>query len=92
MYKKKSSYRNCIHNQRSPFIIFSILQLLRITADHGKAEEMFDPQANQARTSHTANQVPFIVITQSPIRQPLPLHGLKDIKQFILKNLGITPQ
>lgn len=32
-----------------------------ITADHGNAEEKFDPTTNQAITSHSLNPVPFIV-------------------------------
>jgi len=33
---------------------------LIITADHGNAEQMFDPQTNQAHTAHTTDPVPFI--------------------------------
>jgi len=60
-----------------------------ITADHGKAEEMFNPLTNQPRTAHTANPVPFIVISTTPLRHPLNLQELKDIKPFILEYLGI---
>ena len=33
-----------------------------ITADHGNAENMFDPKTNQPHTAHTNNPVPFIYI------------------------------
>ena len=63
-----------------------------ITADHGKAEEMFNPQTDQPRTGHTTNPVPFIVMSTTALSQPLNLKGLKDIKPFILEYLGITPK
>jgi 2,3-bisphosphoglycerate-independent phosphoglycerate mutase len=31
-----------------------------ITADHGNAEQMFDPETNGPFTAHTTNPVPFI--------------------------------
>jgi len=39
--------------------------VLWITADHGKAEDMFDEKTGQPRTAHTANLVPFIEISRS---------------------------
>jgi 2,3-bisphosphoglycerate-independent phosphoglycerate mutase len=63
-----------------------------ITADHGKAEEMFNPQTQQPRTGHTTHPVPFIVISTTPLAQPLNLQELKDIKPFILEYLGIIPK
>ena len=33
-----------------------------ITADHGNAEEMFDPQRRVVKTKHTANPVPFYLV------------------------------
>jgi len=35
---------------------------LLITADHGNAEQMFDPSTKQAHTAHTSNLVPFIYV------------------------------
>ncbi|MBX3709861.1 MAG: 2,3-bisphosphoglycerate-independent phosphoglycerate mutase [Gammaproteobacteria bacterium] len=35
---------------------------LLITADHGNAEQMFDPKNNQPHTAHTCNPVPFIYL------------------------------
>ncbi len=34
--------------------------ILLITADHGKAEEMWDPFSSAPKTAHTTNPVPFI--------------------------------
>ncbi len=62
-----------------------------ITADHGKAEEMWDIQLSQPRTAHTTNKVPFIWIDskeKGAITQ-LPLHGIADIAPFILEKLGL---
>ena len=66
---------------------------LIITADHGNAEDMFDTQAQQPKTSHTTNQVPFMVIQQQLKKKKikLPVKELADIMPFILKLLKITP-
>ena len=63
---------------------------LYITADHGKAEDMFDTQAQQPRTAHTNNPVPFIMLSPD-IHQhyPLPLYQLADVAPFILTQLGL---
>ncbi len=66
-----------------------------ITADHGKAEDMFDEDNNQPRTAHTTNQVPFIMIRKDLENsgKQLHLHGLSDIASFILlrqKNSGFS--
>jgi 2,3-bisphosphoglycerate-independent phosphoglycerate mutase len=37
-----------------------------ITADHGNAEQVFDPATDQPLTSHTLNPVPFILVSDSP--------------------------
>lgn len=61
-----------------------------ITADHGKAEDMYDEKTNQPRTAHTNNPVPFIMI-QKELKNgaTLPLTQLADIAPFILKNMGL---
>jgi 2,3-bisphosphoglycerate-independent phosphoglycerate mutase len=33
-----------------------------ITADHGNAEQMIDPESNCPFTAHTSNDVPFILV------------------------------
>lgn len=61
---------------------------LYITADHGKAEDMFDEETNQPKPSHTTNPVPFIMIRQNLKNsgRQLALKGLSDIAGFILQN------
>ena len=65
---------------------------LFITADHGNAEQMFDPQSNQPRTAHTTNPVPFLMINKKLKNKDiqLPLKELSDIAPFILRQLDIT--
>ncbi len=36
--------------------------ILLVTADHGNADQMFDPETNGPHTAHTLNPVPFIVV------------------------------
>ena len=63
---------------------------LYITADHGKAEEMWDIQLSQPRTAHTLNKVPFIYINEKDTGpQELPLKELSDIAPFILSKLTL---
>jgi 2,3-bisphosphoglycerate-independent phosphoglycerate mutase len=38
---------------------------LIVTADHGNAEQMWDPVANEPHTAHTSNPVPVILIAES---------------------------
>jgi 2,3-bisphosphoglycerate-independent phosphoglycerate mutase len=64
---------------------------LYITADHGKAEDMFDEDIRQPRTAHTNNEVPFLMI-KNDIEKPthsLKLDELADIAPFILENMGL---
>ena len=35
---------------------------LIVTADHGNAEQMWDPEANEPHTAHTCNPVPVILV------------------------------
>ena len=63
-----------------------------ITADHGNAEVMYDEKANQPRTAHTTNPVPFIMLRKDlkgKGDELLPLTQLADIAPFILKNMGL---
>jgi 2,3-bisphosphoglycerate-independent phosphoglycerate mutase len=64
---------------------------LYITADHGKAEEMYDIASHQPRTAHTINKVPFLYINQKEANNgsELPLEELADIAPFILKKLAL---
>lgn len=59
---------------------------LIITADHGKAEDMFDETNNQPKTSHTTNQVPCISISnQHTARHTLDMKQLADVAPYILR-------
>ncbi len=73
-------------------IVKELKGTLYITADHGKAEEMWDSEVGQPRTAHTTNPVPFIYITpeNKGLDTPLPLTELADIAPFLLRNLGLA--
>jgi 2,3-bisphosphoglycerate-independent phosphoglycerate mutase len=59
-----------------------------ITADHGNAEMMIDPKTKGPHTYHTTNPVPFILMTEDPIRLK-PNGALKDVAPTILGMLGL---
>jgi 2,3-bisphosphoglycerate-independent phosphoglycerate mutase len=59
-----------------------------ITADHGNAEQMFDPTSNQAHTQHTTNLVPFIYIGR---KAKIANSGaLSDIAPTLLSMMGVA--
>lgn len=62
-----------------------------ITADHGNAEDKWDEEHQQPRTSHTTNPVPFIAVAKGleHVHKDLPLKTLSDIAPFILRTMGI---
>lgn len=63
---------------------------LLITADHGNAERMLDPQTNVVMTEHTTNPVPCIVLRQGMKRVRLRSDGaLCDVAPTLLKLMGI---
>jgi 2,3-bisphosphoglycerate-independent phosphoglycerate mutase len=62
---------------------------LYITADHGKAEDMFDEVRGQVRTAHTNNPVPFLMLKNGVKSSELDLKELADVAPFILRNMGI---
>ncbi len=64
---------------------------LYITADHGNAEDMFDQDSGQPKTSHSTNPVPFIMIKKDlkNSEKKLPLKTLADIAPFILREMGL---
>ena len=62
---------------------------LIVTADHGNAELMIDPETGGAHTAHTTNPVPFVVLGGA---RGLSLRGggaLCDVAPTILSILGI---
>lgn len=60
--------------------------VLCITADHGKAELMFDEAHGVMRTAHTFSPVPFIVVGNCDV-QLLPENTIANIKPFLEKVL-----
>ena len=61
--------------------------VLFVTADHGNADQMFDPKTNGPHTAHTLNPVPFIVVGAGDVR--VREGKLADIAPTMLKYLGI---
>jgi 2,3-bisphosphoglycerate-independent phosphoglycerate mutase len=61
-----------------------------ITSDHGNAEAMVDPDTGTARTYHTTNPVPLILLDGS--NRPLRARGsLRDVTPTLLAVLGVPP-
>ncbi len=61
-----------------------------ITADHGNAESMKDPDTGQPQTAHTTNPVPFIVVDDRARGKKLRADGsLRDIAPTLLEILEI---
>jgi 2,3-bisphosphoglycerate-independent phosphoglycerate mutase len=60
-----------------------------VTADHGNAEMMLDPETGGPHTAHTTNPVPFVVVEwerEMPLR---PGGALCDVAPTILSMLGV---
>jgi 2,3-bisphosphoglycerate-independent phosphoglycerate mutase len=60
-----------------------------ITADHGNAETMIDPETGGPHTYHTTNPVPFILVSDD---QSVVLRrdgSLQDISPTLLGLLGV---
>jgi len=66
-----------------------------ITADHGNAEQMINPNTGEPHTEHTTNPVPFVIISENPAYQnPLRSDGshgliLSDVTPTILQIMGL---
>src|SRR6266705_1019289 len=62
-----------------------------ITADHGNAEMMIDPQTGGPHTAHTTNPVPFIMVAENRKQFSLkPNCSLQDISPTVLGMLGVS--
>lgn len=63
-----------------------------ITADHGNAEQMYDPKTDGPHTAHTTNLVPLIFYGPNKLRFANPRRGgvLADIAPTLLELLGIA--
>ena len=62
---------------------------LVITADHGNAEMMRDPETGEPHTAHTLNPVPFIVVNPPERIQHLADGRLSDVAPTLLDILGL---
>jgi 2,3-bisphosphoglycerate-independent phosphoglycerate mutase len=71
-----------------------------VTADHGNAEQMIDPETGGPQTAHTTNPVPFIVVDEHAVTSPnfkgdarrftlRPDGALQDIAPTMLAILGL---
>jgi 2,3-bisphosphoglycerate-independent phosphoglycerate mutase len=61
---------------------------LLITADHGNAEMMRDPQTGQPHTAHTTNPVPLVLVNPPPDIVGLDDGRLADIAPTLLAIMG----
>lgn len=63
---------------------------LIITADHGKAEKMYDEKSQQPYPGHTTNKVPFILIKNDLWQKKIDLdiYELADIAKLSLKQFN----
>jgi 2,3-bisphosphoglycerate-independent phosphoglycerate mutase len=59
-----------------------------ITADHGNAETMIDPETGGPHTYHTTNPVPFILVSDDDRLRLKPGGSLRDIAPTMLSILG----
>jgi 2,3-bisphosphoglycerate-independent phosphoglycerate mutase len=63
--------------------------VLLMTADHGNAEQMLDPETGEPHTAHTTNPVPFVLCCDS---ERIALEGsgtLADVAPTILSLQGL---
>jgi 2,3-bisphosphoglycerate-independent phosphoglycerate mutase len=63
---------------------------LLITADHGNAEMMIDPETGGPHTAHTTNPVPIVSIGDESIRALRSGGALCDVAPTILEMFGIA--
>jgi len=62
---------------------------LIVTADHGNAEMLIDPETGGPHTAHTTNQVPFVVVDWEQEMRLRPGGALCDVAPTILSMLGV---
>jgi 2,3-bisphosphoglycerate-independent phosphoglycerate mutase len=62
---------------------------LIVTADHGNAELMIDPETGGPHTAHTTNPVPFVVVDWEQEQRLRTGGALCDVAPTILSMLGI---
>ncbi len=64
---------------------------LLVTADHGNAEAMRDPATGEARTAHTLNPVPVLLVNGPGRVGGLRDGGLADVAPTVLDLMGLAP-
>jgi 2,3-bisphosphoglycerate-independent phosphoglycerate mutase len=62
---------------------------LIVTADHGNAEMLIDPETGGPHTAHTTNPVPFVVIDWEQEQRLRAGGALCDVAPTILSMLGV---
>jgi len=62
---------------------------LVITADHGNAEMMFDPETGQPHTAHTLNPVPAMLVNGPADAAALADGKLADVAPTLLQLMGL---
>ena len=62
--------------------------VLVVTADHGNAECMRNPESGEPHTAHTTGAVPFIVAADDTVRE-LRDGRLADVAPTLLRLLGL---
>ncbi len=62
--------------------------ILLMTADHGNAEQMIDPDTGQPHTAHTSNPVPFVLVNARERANLVP-GTLADVAPTILRLQGL---
>ena len=63
--------------------------MLLITADHGNAEQMWDPVAKEPHTAHTSNPVPVILVNGPKGARLREGGSLRDVSPTMLGILGL---
>jgi 2,3-bisphosphoglycerate-independent phosphoglycerate mutase len=63
---------------------------LVVTADHGNAEMMRDPETGEPHTAHTLNPVPFLVVNPPGAIAHLENGRLADVAPTLLDLLGLA--
>jgi len=63
---------------------------LLVTADHGNAEQMFDPETGGPHTAHTTNPVPIVSVGDESITTLRNGGALCDVAPTILEMYGIA--
>ena len=63
-----------------------------ITADHGNAEQLFDPESGQPHTAHTTNPVPFVYVGRpAELAQTGALQDIAPTMLYLL-DLPVPPE